>query len=234
MAFSDLFGDNSGGWLGALAGGVLGGIGGGSKPAGQTTTTNAPWDPQQPYLKDLYARAQQESQYGGQFTPDQTDAQRELGKFASGERYNPMLGVDNKYLQGVIDNSSQDAMRNLMPMMAKANAASGSFGNSGVAETYGRSAADTLGSIATSTRYKDYLAQQGLNESDLDRRMRAIGGFQGQANAEQQLPWNNLTNYKNSINFGGNSTSQPNFTNPAANVLGGALGGYQLGSNWGK
>ena len=234
MAWTDMFAGGSGGWLGALAGGVLGGIGGGSKPAGQTTTTNAPWGPQQPYLQDLYGRAQQVSQYGDQFTPDQASAQRELGKFASGERYNPMLGMDNPHLQGVIDNASQDTMRNLMPQMAKANAASGSFGNSGVAETYGRAAGDALGNIATSTRFKDYLAQQGLNETDLDRRMRAIGGFQTQANSEQGLPWNNLTNYKNSIlGSGGGSESTPYFSNTAASVLGGAGLGARLGSMWG-
>ena len=235
MAWTDMFAGGSGGWLGALAGGVLGGIGGGSKQTGQTTTTSAPWGPQQPYLMDLYERARKAADEGDRWTPDQVSAQTELGKFASGERFNPMLGMDNPHLRGVIDNASTDAMRNFMPMMDKANAASGSFGNSGVAETYGRSAAETLGNIATSTRYKDYLAQQGLNESDLDRRMRAIGGFQGQANNEQALPWSNIGGYKSAImGGGGGSESTPNFTNTAANVLGGAMGGWQLGSNWGR
>jgi hypothetical protein len=103
-----------------------------------------------------------------------------------------------------------------------------------VAETYGRQAADSLGKIATSTRYQDYLAQQGLNETDLNRRLTAIGGFQGQANNEQALPWTNLAGYRNAITAGGGgSTSNPYFTNTAANVIGGALGGYQLGRGLG-
>lgn len=219
---------------GGIAGGLLGGLFGGSsgdKPAGQTTTTQAPWDAQQPYLRDLYAKAQQAAGFGNQLTPDQIAAQSELGKWASGENMNPLLGVNNPYLEGVINNSSQDAMRNLMPMINKANAASGSFGNSGVAETYGRTAADQLGQIATNTRYQDYTRQQGLFESDSNRRVAALTPFLGQANLEQQLPWQNLTNYRNAITAGnGSSTSTPYFTNTAANVLGGAGAGSWLGN----
>lgn len=221
-------------WLGAIAGGLLGGLGGGSKPAGQTTTTQAPWGPQQPYLMDLFNRAQQTSGYGGEMTPDQIAAQKEMGKWASGENMNPLLGMDNPYLQGVIDNSSQDAMRNLMPMVNKANAASGSFGNSGVAETYGRTAADTLGNIATNARFQDYQRQQGLFESDAGRRVGAIGAFQNQAGLEQKMPWENLSQYGRAItgNFGG-STAQPYFTSPMNSIIGGAGVGSWLGSQWG-
>lgn len=219
---------------GSLAGGLLGGLFGGfggDEPAGQTTTTQAPWGPQQPYLQDLYKKSQEASNYGGQLTQDQIDAQSELGKWASGENYNPLLGVNNPYLESVINNASQDTMRNLMPMVNKANAASGSFGNSGVAETYGRTAADQLGKIATDTRYKDYTNQQGLFENDANRRIAAISPFLGQANYEQSLPWANLKNYQSSLggNVGG-ATSTPYFTNTAANVLGGAGAGSWLGN----
>lgn len=222
---------NWGGLAGGLLGAIAGGVGGSDKPAGQTTTTQAPWGPQQPYLQDLYAKSQAASGYGGQLTPDQIDAQSELGKWASGENYNPLLGVNNPYLEGVINNSSQDAMRNLMPMVNQANAASGSFGNSGVAETYGRTAANTLGKIATDTRYKDYTNQQNLFENDSNRRLSALTPFLGQANMEQQLPWQNLKNYQSALSGNpGGSTSTPYFTNTANNVLGGATVGSWLGN----
>jgi hypothetical protein len=214
--------------------GALGGLFGGSKEQ-QSTSTQAPWGPQQPYIMDLFRQAQQASQSGGQLTPDQIAAQTELGKWGSGENMNPMLGQNNPYLQGVIDTGSQDVMRNLQPMMNRANAASGSFGNSGVAETYGRQAADQLGKLALGTRFQDYTNQQGLFENDANRRVASTSQFLNQANQEQQLPWNNVRNYGSALagNFG--STSQtPYFTNPAANVIGGIGAGSWLGNQIGK
>jgi hypothetical protein len=214
--------------------GALGGLFGGSKEQ-TATSTQAPWGPQQPYLMDMFAKAQVAAQQGGNLTPDQVAAQTEMGKWASGENMNPMLGQNNPYLQGVIDNGSQDVMRNLMPMVNKANAASGSFGNSGVAETYGRMAGDSLGKLAMGTRFADYQGQQGLFENDANRRVAATSQFLGQANNEQQLPWSNIRNYGSALsgNFGGQSTS-PYFTNTAANVLGGAGAGSWLGNAIGK
>jgi hypothetical protein len=158
-----------------------------------------------------------------------------MGKWASGENMNPMLGQNNPYLQGVIDSGSQDVMRNLMPMINKANAASGSFGNSGVAEAYGRQATDQLGKLALGTRFQDYTNQQGLFENDANRRISATSQFQNQANSEQQLPWSNIKNYGAALsgNFGSSNTT-PYFTNTAANVLGGAGAGSWLGNAIGK
>lgn len=221
--------------LGAGVGALLGGIGGGSKPSGTTTTTNDPWGPVQPYLLDLFSRAQSQANVGGSLTPDQVAAQSELGKFASGERVNPYLGADNPYLQSVIDNANADTMRAIQPMVNRANAASGSFGNSGVAETYGRMAGEAAAKAATTARYQDYTQQMGLNENDLNRRMSAIQPFLGFANYEQSLPWTNLSNYRSNITgSGGSSQSTPYFTNTAGNVLGGALLGSQVGKLWGS
>lgn len=227
MAWEDL--------LGAGVGALLGGIGGGSKPSGVTTTTNDPWSGVQPYLRDLFSRAQTQANYGANLTPDQIAAQSELGKFASGERVNPYLGMDNPYLQQVIDNASADTLRGIQPMLNRANAASGSFGNSGVAETYGRMAADAVNKGATNLRYQDYTQQMGLNESDMNRRLGALGNFQNFANYEQALPWTNISNYRSNImGSGGGSQTQPYFTSTASNVLGGALMGSQLGKLWGS
>lgn len=206
-------------WLPAI-GGLLGGFGGGNEPAGNTTTTTAPWGPQQPYLQDLFNQAQGVSDYGAELTPDQISAQTEMGKWASGQNMNPMLGqsnpalaqnadqqygmnqyrqwasgahtnpmlgMDNPYLKAVINAQSRDVMRNLMPMMNKANAASGSFGNSGVAEMYGRQAADSLGNLANSTRMGEYNSQKALQESQLNRQFGALNPFMQNAGQQQQL-----------------------------------------------
>lgn len=225
-------------WL-PFIGGAVAGLSGGDEPAGNTTTTQAPWESQQPYLQDLFNQAQGVSGYGSELTPDQISAQQAMGGWASGQNYNPllgqsnpglaqnqdqqfgmdqyrqwalganqnpfssmgnaaawqsnpmagqgnsaawqtnqmagvrnpMMGLNNPYLQNVINSSAQDAMRNMMPMMNQANAQSGSFGNSGLAEMYGRSAADTLGNIANRTRYQDYTNQQGLQEAHLGRQI---------------------------------------------------------------
>lgn len=218
-----------------IFGGLLAGSSGGNEPAGQTTTTEEPWGPQQKYLKDLFKNAQKTSKYGGKMTEDQNLAMGEMGKWASGENYNPLLGVDNPYLQKVIDAQSGDVMRNLMPMMNKANAASGSFGNSGVAEMYGRQAADSLGDLANQTRFQDYTNQQNLYESDAQRRIGATTNFANMAQYEQNLPWQNLKNYGQAItgNYGG-TQSNPYFTNTAANVIGGIGAGTAIAKQWKK
>lgn len=220
-------------WLPAL-GGLLGGFGG-STQAGTTTETRAPWEGQQPYLMDVFQQAQNQAQTGGNLTPDQIAAQQEMGKWASGQNMNPMLGMNNPYLQAVIDAQSQDVMRNLMPMLNKANAASGSFGNSGVAETYGRMASEQLGNLANRTRFQDYTNQQGLFENDASRRIAATGQFQNQANLEQQLPWNNVKSYGQTVagNYGGIQSS-PYFQNTGANVLGGIGAGSWLSNQINK
>lgn len=75
---------------------------------------------------------------------------------------NPYLGVDNPYLRQSIDSASQSAMRNLMPAYNQAQNASGSFGNSGVADYFGRAAADTLGNIANNAYMNQYNTSQQL------------------------------------------------------------------------
>ena len=77
----------------------------------------------------------------------------------------------------------------------------------------------------------DYYKQQGLYENDANRRMSGINSFLGQANLEQQLPWQNLGQYRANIGGSpGQSNTTPYFTNTAANVLGGAGAGSWLGN----
>lgn len=262
------------GGLGAAGIGALLGSMDGSKQTGTQTVTSAPWSGQQPYLLDLFQRAQTQSQQPGNspemnsifgkmmgnagigasgqsgplgmnfnqngvlvgplemqriseaaqsynqatgqnLTPQQYDAQinpttymdrwggnsqpQDLSgasqsviqnnlnsdptkAFGIGRTNpymgqnttvgtNPYAGVDNPYLNASINNASQDAMRNLNPAFIQSQIGSGSFGNSGLGETFARSAASTLGNIATNARMQDYTQQQGLAENALNRNL---------------------------------------------------------------
>lgn len=232
LANTALSGLTSGSGLATLAGGLLGGING-AKQTGTQTNTQAPWTPQQPYLTDLFAKAKAASDSGAG-SPYETSALQGMQGFANGPKINPLAGVDNPYLTQSINNASQDAMRNLMPMYNQAQRASGSFGNSGVTETFGRTAADTLGKIATSARMQDYGTQQQLGENAVNRTVSSLGPLFSAGQNSASNPWTNINKYGSAItgNYGGTS-SQPIYTNQMANMLGGGLLGSQIYKNMG-
>lgn len=223
-------GGSWGSLLAPLAGGLLGGING-SKQTGTETKTAAPWGPQQPYLLDMFNKAQAAANSGA-MSPYETSALQGMQGFASGPKTNPYAGVDNPYLTQAINNASQDAMRNLMPAFDQAQNASGSFGNSGLAESFARNAASTLGNIATNARMQDYGTQQQLGENSVNRTMGALGPLFSSGNASAANPWTNVKNYANAVTgtFGGSSSS-PIYTNPVSNILGGGLLGSQIYNN---
>lgn len=218
--------------LSTIAGGLLGGVNG-SKQTGTQTNTQAPWTPQQPYLLDMFSKAKTASDSGA-MSPYEQSALTGMQNFASGPKTNPYAGVDNPYLTQSINNASQDAMRNLMPMYDQAQRASGSFGNSGVTEAFGRTAADTLGKIATNARMQDYGTQQQLGENAVNRTVSSLGPLFSAGQNSASNPWTNINKYGQAItgSYGGTS-SQPIYTNQAANVLGGGLLGSQIYKNLG-
>lgn len=216
----------SGGSGGSLLGTALGGLLGsynGAKQAGTTTTTQVPWAAQQPYLLDAFKKAQQASNG----SPIQTQANTNYKGILDGTLKNPYLGQDNPYLQKQIDYANEDVTRAMMPAMNQANRGSGSFGNSGVAETFGRAMTDQYGRNANTMRMQDYTQQQNLAESDINRK----ASFTQNANNFVAQP---SQNYAQTIqgNYGG-STTTPYFNNPASNILGGAMLGNKIGSLWG-
>ncbi len=232
IASSALNGLTSPAGLTTLAGGLLGSLDG-SKQTGTETKTQAPWSPQQPYLTDMFAKAKAASDSGAA-SPYETSALQGLQGFANGPKTNPLAGVDNPYLTQTINNASQDAMRNLMPMYDQAQRASGSFGNSGVTEAFGRTAADTLGKIATNARMQDYGTQQQLGENAVNRTVSSLGPLFSAGQNSASNPWTNINKYGQAItgSYGGTS-SQPIYTNQAANMLGGGLLGSQIYKNLG-
>jgi len=230
LATTALNGLTSPAGLTTIAGGLLGSLDG-SKQTGTETKTQAPWTPQQPYLLDMFnkAKAASDSVAG---SPYETSALQGMQGFANGPKINPLAGVDNPYLTQSINNASQDAMRNLMPMYNQAQRASGSFGNSGVTETFGRTAADALGKIATNARMQDYGTQQQLGENAVNRTVSSLGPLFSAGQNSASNPWTNINKYGSAItgNYGGTS-SQPIYTNPMSNMLGGGLLGSQVYRN---
>ena len=213
----------------AVAAPVIGGLLGGSGGSGGTTTTNSePWGPAQPYLKEQFKAAQNlynsQSNAPNQYQDAAMNALMGLNGIS-----NPYMGMDNPYLTKTIEAAQADAMRGLLPVFNQANAASGSFGNSGVAENNMRTASNTLGNLALNARMNAYnndaatwLANKQLNSNNANN-LFTMGTNYG------QIPWQNLKNYQDIITgAGGSSSSTPYYQNRGAGILGGALAGAQL------
>lgn len=209
--------------LGTALGGLLGGING-SKQAGSTKVTQEPWAGQQPYLLDAFEKARQAS---GGTSPLQTQANSNYSSVLSGPTKNPMLGLDNPYLTKAIDNANTDVSRAMLPAINQANIASGSFGNSGVADTYGKALTDAYSRNATGMRMQDYTNQQNLYQQAVGNTL----GFTSNANNYAAQP---AQNYAQTIqgNYGGTTTT-PYYNNPLSGILGGAMVGNKIGSNLG-
>lgn len=208
--------------LGTALGGLLGSMNG-AKQAGTTTTTQTPWAGQQPYLLDAFERARTSANG----TPLQTQANANYSSVLSGPTKNPMLGMDNPYLTKAIDNANTDVTRAMMPAIDQANHASGSFGNSGVADTYGKNLTDAYSRNATGMRMQDYTNQQNLYQQAVGNTL----GFTSNANNYTAQP---AQNYAQTIqgNYG-SSTTTPYFNNPMAGIMGGAMVGNKIGANLG-
>lgn len=186
---------------------------GGSYDAGTQTTTSEPWKPQQEYLTDMFGKARNQANMGGQPNQYETDAMNGIAgmqnqnnpylsvgnQFGSqGNSYidkaNPYSGIDNPFLAKSVDYASQAAMRNLQPMNNQAQAQSGAFGNSGVAETYGRAAADTLGGISNNAYMNEYGAQRDMAQRNLENQR---GIYQNNLNSQRDTAQNNINSQRN-------------------------------------
>jgi hypothetical protein len=209
-------GTGQGSLLGALLGGLAGSYGG-AKQDGTINTTQTPWGPQQPYLLDAWEKAKQASN-----NPINTQAQSNYQSVLQGPTTNPYLGQDNPYLQKQIDNTNADVTRAMMPAMNQANKASGSFGNSGVADIYSKNMTDAYSRNANDMRFKDYYAQMQLQKDAVNN---TLGFTQGTSN----FLAGPAQDYAKTVqgNYGG-TKSEPYFTNPASSILGGATLGYNL------
>lgn len=217
--------------LGAIAPSLIGGLLGGSGSGGGTSKqSTAPWGPQQSYLKDMFGMAQNQARAEGQPNQYQTGAINSLQGMQGGT--NPYSGMNNPYLNQSIENSQNDAMRGMMPMFNQMNAQSGSFGNSGVGENNYRTAAGTLGNIATNARMNAYNQDANTWGQDQNRNMAGATDLWNMGTNMQDMPWKNIQNYRNAIggNYGGDQTT-PYSSNRALGALGGAMAGQSLFGN---
>lgn len=224
---------------GALLGGLFGGGGSSQSGTSTSTSTTEPWSGQKPYLTDLYSRAQTLLNQGSsnylssealQGMKDSLNSglsnkassvisntlgSNPLNNFGIGQRVtigeNPYLtgGMDNPYLKQSIANASKDAMDNLNSNMNNAIRSSGSFGNSGVEETYGKAAGNALGSIANNAYMNQFntnlgmtnsnnLAQANLNMAGLNNDISQYNqGVNTLNNAAFNVPGFNVSNMSN-------------------------------------
>lgn len=237
----------------ALAGGALLGsglLGGGSRQSGTTTTTTSPWEPIQPYLLDVARRGQQLARRApfdftnvSPFTQqaEQLTAQRALDPNSLVGRSQGVLGdtISGKYL----DPNSNPYFKPYLDQ-ALGQAAStfaGQYGGNAGANIsnsgYREQLAKNLGQVATGA-YSDLYNNERQNQLNalqlapsLDYAnlgaLSQVGAAQDARRQQQYFsPFENLARYQQAISggLGFGSSSTPNYTNPWANALGGALG----------
>ena len=231
---------------------------GGGGPAGTTTIVQDPWSGLQPYLLDVFGRAQGQANqgiYGGPYIAPQSpysqqaisqqatmagdpnslisQAQRELGNTISGK----YLNIDNNPAAQAAINA---ATRNVNSQFSGDN-----YGSSANREWLARASTEAASPFLMQERQNQLGALQfapGLQTANVN----LLGGAgaaqetRGQAEIEAaqqqfQAPWQNIANYQQALagGQGYGSQTQPYFTNPLGSALGGASAGFGIGGPWG-
>lgn len=158
---------------------------GGYTPFGQSTTQQAnPW--QTSSWERTYNR-------GMQGAPEVSAGRGQLTNTIQGGGFsaNPYLQGENPYLQQTIDSTLGDITRNynqtVRPAMGTAQVRSGSFGNSGLAETQlnqERNLASELGRASSNLRYGDYQNRSQLYDNERNRQFSATSQAPAFANVD--------------------------------------------------
>ena len=239
----------------------------------QQTTTNTPWEGIQPYLTDLYQRAQSQANQGAyagpyigaqsQYTQQAIDAlahpdknslvnqaSNQLGKTISGQ----YLDVgSNPYLQGAVQQALDQTQRQVSGQFSGDN-----FGSSAHQQWLTNSLAQTAlpyySQAYQQERQNQLNALQqapGLQSYNLNNLLQA-GNIadtraQNEVNAgiaQWNAGWQPLQNYaeivqgygtpNNSQTTGTGQVQTPSYSNPISAGVGGALAGWQLGSQIGN
>lgn len=227
--------------LGAIGGGLLGAFGG-QQEAGTIKTMQEPWGPQQPYLLDLFSKAQGAlgsaqglstaeqqalqkgigtAQAGGALMPG---AQDQLGRTIAGDYLNP---ESNPYLSATVNKALGD-----VESRVNSRFNTPAYGNTAHQETLARSLGDTANQMymqnygqernnqMQASQFAPQFAQADLGMTDKALQYGQYGRMD---------PMNTLKQYQGLI--GGNwgqTNTQPYFNNPAAGLLGGAATGYKM------
>jgi len=221
----------------------MSGIFGGGGGTVQTQQQSSPWGPVQPYLQDVFSRAQglsnmpaqspftvQAQQMAAQRAMDPNSltgqAQRTVGNTISGQYLNPST---NPYLSGAVN----DALGQVQSKFAGlyGGAAGANVNNTGYQEGLARTLANTALPYYSNAYQQERQNQLGASQMapGLDyTQSQALGAVGAQ---QQAAPWTQLQNYQGAISGvpGGQVTQQtPYYTNPFANALGLGLGASSL------
>ena len=200
-----------------LGGGALGLLGSrGSKQGNTTSTTvSTPWGPQQPYLTDLFYKAQGAANNGYSGPMLSPDATNQLGSTIRGDYLNPS---SNPFLSNYVNDALGLVKSNFAGQYG--GQAGQNLGNSGYQEMLTRTLANTAlpiyANAYNSERQNQLMASQGAPAFDA---------------ANVSSPFTPLYAYRDLVggNYGGTQTAQqPYFTNPLASAMGGALTGGML------
>ncbi len=211
----------AGGGLGATAlGGLLGSLNG-SRQTGTSVVESAPWVGQQPYLLDLFSKAQGALGSIPQGpTADQTLATNQIRTASTGPMTNPYLGTDNPFLQKAIDKASGDVSTRINSQFGGTD-----YGTTAHQETLARG----LGDVQNQMRMDDYSKQMGLAENDINRRVGATQNLYNIGEKQKYAPFDALGRYGDLIRGSyGSQQSSPIYSNPLSGMLGGAMMGGQL------
>lgn len=235
---------------------------GGQGPAGNTTTTlvQEPWSGVQPYLLDIFQRAQGQygqGVYGGPYiTPQSPYSQQAIQMQAAGatdpnsliSKAQSELGntISGKYL--TLDNNPA--------AQAAINAATRNVNSQFSGDNYGSSANREWLARASTEAATPFLMQERQNQlnalglapglqvanTNILANSGAAQELRGQAEidaAQQQFnaPWQNIFNYQQSLTggqgYGSSAQTSPYFTNPLGSAAGGAATGFGIGGPWG-
>lgn len=238
--------------------GIFGGGGGGGTVSTNTVQQSDPWAGVQPYLTDVFSKAQglyNQGSYQGNYIAPQSpytqqaiqmqaqqamdpnsltaQAQRNVGDTLSGK----YLTIDgNPAIQAAVD----AAQRTVNKQFSGDN-----YGSSANKEWLARGAASAAAPILSQER-QNQIAALGIAPSlqQVQSGQLAQAGASQEARSQAELgaaqqqfyaPWQNLGRYQQAISGGlgaGGTTStsgqQPFYSNPMANALGMGLGGLQL------
>jgi hypothetical protein len=217
--------------LGSAAIGAMANKGGGGST--QTTSSAAPWEAAQPYLRDLFGRANTQSYMGSQaedlmkqraLDPNSltAQAQGQLGQTISGQYLSP---DSNPYLRA----SVQDALGLAGSTFAGqyGGAAGQNLGNSGYQEALARG----LGATATNA-YSNAYGQERQNQLNAMQMAPSLGNADlAQLAAAEQMPWQRFQSLQQLLSGAGggsSSTQTPYYTNPMATAMGMGIGGLSL------
>ena len=178
-------------------------------------SSTTPWEPVQPFLKDVFSQAQGLYNRGTQ--PFGAQAMGVLNDTVGGQYLNP---ASNPFLAG----SVKDALGLAGSAFAGqyGGAAGSHLGNSGYQEGLAR----TLGNVATNA-YADNYGRERQNQ------MAALALQPALQQQQQAAPWLNLARYKDALTvpFSQGTNQTPYYQNNTAQTLGAlaGLGGLLMG-----